>query len=604
LTASSKDSDLKRRLDLARVHLRLGPGLPDLFGSEKSFHPPIGKHWAPDGPVRGYYIDFRVKVGDPTWPPPWFDTRERQYHVSTAQWGLGAYEHYLCGAGDEYLTGARGAADVLVEIQDRDDPGAGGWTHLMDMPHTFPLRSPWLSGMAQGEGASLLVRMYLETGDERYAEAARLALLPMRTPVAEGGVLATMDGQEILEEYPTAVPSAVLNGTIFALWGFHDVGRGLGDAQAAEDFERLTTSLATLIERYDTGYWSRYDLYPHAMVNLATPSYHLLHIRQLTALDQLSHRPELTRVVERFVAYRENRSNKARAITAKVAFRLRTPRNRLLARRGVQAGGEGGASGSDVLVLCYHAVSPTWPADLSIAPELLRKHLRHLVSRGYAGVTFSDAVAAAREGRAGKFVAVTFDDGYRSVLDLALPILTEVGMDGTLFVPTDHIGSAKPMTWPGIEQWLGTEHERELLPLSWAEVAALHDAGWEIGSHTCSHPRLSRISAAELHRELTASKARCEGELGECESIAYPYGDYNPAVVDAAAKAGYSSAATLPEGMPPAAALAWPRVGIYNNDDMRTFRIKVSPAIRRLRGTGAWPRAASALRAVKRKAAG
>ncbi len=265
------------------------------------------------------------------------------------------------------------------------------------------------------------------------------------------------------------------------------------------------------------------------------------------------------------------------------------------------SGGGRTAGGGDVLVLCYHAVSPTWPADLSIAPQLLEQQLRYLAAKGYRGVTFSEAVAWSG---GGKVVAVTFDDGYRSVLELAAPILRDVGMPGTLFVPTDWIGTERPMSWPGIEQWSGGEHERELIPMSWPEVERLRDAGWEIGSHTKSHPKLSQIPPEQQAEELGESRRRCEQMLGACESIAYPYGDHDEAVLAAAAAAGYSAAATLPAGAPPPAPLAWPRIGIYVNDDMRSFRLKVSPLVRRARGSSAWPLVADGLRSLKRRMAG
>jgi peptidoglycan/xylan/chitin deacetylase (PgdA/CDA1 family) len=256
--------------------------------------------------------------------------------------------------------------------------------------------------------------------------------------------------------------------------------------------------------------------------------------------------------------------------------------------------------GDDALVLCYHAVSPTWPADLSISPERLRAHLAYLVDRGYRGVTFADLVA----GGGGKRVAVTFDDGYRSVIELARPILAEFGLPGTLFVPTDWIGTEKPMAWEGIEQWLGGEHEAELIPMGWDEVRELRDGGWEIGSHTRSHPKLSQIDPARRAAELAESKAVCEAELGACTTIAYPYGDHDDAVDAAAGAAGYAAAATLPAGAPPAKPLAWPRIGIYNHDDMRAFRLKVSPTVRRARGSAAWPAVAGGVRSLKRRVAG
>ena len=599
LTDPKPSAEFKRRVKALRYRLRLGPGAPNTIGSEASFNPPIGHNWSPGAAIRGYYIDFRLKPEGPQWPPPWMEPPEGQFGVTYAQWGLGAYERFLDGEGEEWLAAARTAADHIVARLVDGGRLDGAWQHLEAMPHTFRLDPPWLSAMAQGECASLLTRIHLETGDELYGDAARRALKTLRLPVADGGTLAEIDGRPFLEEYPTAVPSAVLNGAIFAIWGLHDVGRGLADADAMAFFEETTTALAELMPRYDAGYWSRYDLYPHPLPNLATPAYHLLHINQLTALNQLAPRPRLAAAAGRFEEYRGSDAKRRRAIAEKIAFRLAVPRNRFLAHRmpTPKATRQGA---DDALVLCYHALSETWPADLSIAPERLRAHLRFLADRGYRGVTFSDLVGG---GQPGKVVAVTFDDGYRSVIDLAAPILAELGWPGTLFVPTDHIGSERPMAWPGIEQWLGTEHEGELVPMGWDEVRRLRESGWEIGSHTCSHPRLTQIPAEELTRELIESRRICAAELGDCESIAYPYGDHDAGVVAATEAAGYVAAATLPDGVPPPTPLAWPRIGIYNNDDLRTFRLKVSPAVRRARGSAVWPLAAGGLRAVKHRVA-
>ena len=605
LTETDSSTDLKQRFQALRYRLRLDPGAPNTFGSEGSFDPPIGAHWAPGEGIRGYYIDFKLKPESAEWPPFWLGPVEGQFHVATAQWGLGAYERYLDGEGEVWLELARKAAEHMLEVQQAGGPRDGGWLHRVAMPHTFHLEIPWLSAMVQGEGASLLTRLHLETGEERFADGALRALKTMELPVADGGTLAEFEGQPFLEEYPTEVPSCVLNGGIFAIWGFYDVGRGLDDSAAMESFERTTSGLAALASRFDTGYWSRYDLYPHPIANVATPAYHLLHIRQLTALNDLSPRPQLGPLIERFEAYRGKRANHLRATAEKVAFRIRVPRNPLLAkrllRREQKAPAASKSRGSDVLVLCYHAVSQTWPADLSIAPQLLAEQLRYLTGKGYRGVTFSEAVAG---GTGGKLVAVTFDDGYRSVLELALPILQGLGIPGTLFVPTDYIGSEEPMSWPGIEQWTGGPHERELIPMSWPEVEQLRDAGWEIGSHTRSHPKLTQISPVQLTVELADSRRRCAEMLGECAAIAYPYGDHDDTVVAATGAAGYTAAATLPDDVPPPTPLAWPRIGIYNNDDMRAFRLKVSPAVRRARGSAAWPLVAGSLRSLKRRMSG
>lgn len=238
----------------------------------------------------------------------------------------------------------------------------------------------------------------------------------------------------------------------------------------------------------------------------------------------------------------------------------------------------------DLLTLCYHAVSPSWPAALSVTPDALERQLAALVRRGYRGARFTDALSGKVEGRV---VVITFDDNYRSVLELAKPLLDAHGYPGTLFVPTDWPDAAGPMRWQGVDEWLGTPHEHELSPLTWPELRELADAGWEIGSHTCSHPHLPELDDAALAHELGASRARIEAELGRrCASLAYPYGSADDRVVDATREAGYLVAGTIPRVLSSPRPLVWPRAPIYHGDDMRRFRAKASPWLRRLRASG------------------
>jgi peptidoglycan/xylan/chitin deacetylase (PgdA/CDA1 family) len=236
---------------------------------------------------------------------------------------------------------------------------------------------------------------------------------------------------------------------------------------------------------------------------------------------------------------------------------------------------------SDVLVLCYHAVSADWEADLSVAPDALDRQLGILRRRGYRGATFSRAIV---EPPGRRTVAVTFDDAYRSVISLARPILDRHGFPGSVYVPTALAGAERPMSWPGIDRWIGTPHEHELTPMSWDELGELANTGWEIGSHTRTHPHLTQLGDDELQRELGDSRKECEDELGlPCDTIAYPYGDVDERVVAAARSAGYRHAAALPGRWHTPRPLEWPRVGVYQADSPWRFRLKASAAARRMR---------------------
>lgn len=243
---------------------------------------------------------------------------------------------------------------------------------------------------------------------------------------------------------------------------------------------------------------------------------------------------------------------------------------------------------NDVLVLCYHAVSPDWTAALSVTPEALGAQLRTLVRAGWRGATFGDAVTRPPWRRT---LAVTFDDAFASVLDRAYPILSALDLPATVFAPTAFISAHRGrLEWPGIDMWTGTENDAELDCMSWDELRFLADHGWEIGSHTRTHPHLTELDDETLHWELNASREECSAGMGmPCETLAYPYGAVDPRVAEAAAAAGYTVAAALSSSLRPSGFHRWPRVGIYHDDHMLRFRLKVDRTVRRIRATRMWP---------------
>jgi peptidoglycan/xylan/chitin deacetylase (PgdA/CDA1 family) len=251
-----------------------------------------------------------------------------------------------------------------------------------------------------------------------------------------------------------------------------------------------------------------------------------------------------------------------------------------------------------VVVLCYHAVSEEWPAQMAVTPARFEQQLRSLVDRGYEGATFTEAVLSPPHRRT---LAVTFDDGFRSVLELAFPVLDRLGLPATLFVPTDLVGSDRPMSWAGLGGWLAGAHAAELLPLDWDELRRLASAGWEIGSHTRTHPRLTTLTDEELGEQLTVSRARLEQELGvPCRSLAYPFGEADERVVAAAREAGYEAAGGLPTSFRHASALTWPRTGVWRGDGGLTFRVKVARPVLALQRTPAFRALDHPRRALKR----
>jgi peptidoglycan/xylan/chitin deacetylase (PgdA/CDA1 family) len=238
------------------------------------------------------------------------------------------------------------------------------------------------------------------------------------------------------------------------------------------------------------------------------------------------------------------------------------------------------------LVFCYHALSERWDAPLSVRPDRFVRQIRLVLSRGYRPVTFSEITQAPHD--AGLF-AVTFDDAFRSVYTLAAPVLRQLGVPGTIFVPTEPVEAGRPLAWEGTAHWLQTAWASELVPMSWSELRELADGGWEIGSHTKTHPHLPALVSEELAAQLAGSKSLCERRMERpCTSLAYPSGDTDARVVAAARNAGYESAAALPGDFARHDPLSWPRIGVYHRDDDRRFRLKISSKVLRLRTGAVW----------------
>lgn len=241
---------------------------------------------------------------------------------------------------------------------------------------------------------------------------------------------------------------------------------------------------------------------------------------------------------------------------------------------------------SDRLVLGYHGISPTWPSPLAVTPKRFRAQLRLLARRGYRACGFTELV---EESARGRLLAITFDDAYMSIVEHALPIMRELGMVGTVFVPTGRLDGEKPMRWSGIENWTDSVYSDEVRGLSWDALRGLADEGWEIASHTITHALLPALDDAALARELTDSREAVSKQIGRpCTSLAYPYGIADERVARAAAACGYSAATVLTSSLAGAGRFTYPRVGVFLEDSTPRFALESLPLARRLRATAAW----------------
>lgn len=221
-------------------------------------------------------------------------------------------------------------------------------------------------------------------------------------------------------------------------------------------------------------------------------------------------------------------------------------------------------------MLCYHAISSTWPDELAVEPASFERQLRWLTRVGYTPVDAEAAAAGRRRG-----LHVTFDDAYRNVVD-ALPALERLGVPATVFACSGFADSGRALDVPELTSRI-RGYEDDAATLDWPALRELAGRGVEIGSHTVTHAHLPRLSDAELRRELAESRQRLEDELGRpCRWLAYPYGEHDRRVRAAAESAGYAAAFALRSS----ARSRWavPRVDLYRGDSLIRAALKVSPA--------------------------
>jgi peptidoglycan/xylan/chitin deacetylase (PgdA/CDA1 family) len=246
-----------------------------------------------------------------------------------------------------------------------------------------------------------------------------------------------------------------------------------------------------------------------------------------------------------------------------------------------------------VTILCYHAVDPTWRSPLAVRPEEFDAQIGWLASKFDVLPLDQAAARLDRRYRLPKGVAaITFDDGFRSVLDHALPVLRRHGVPATVFVV------AETLTPEGrAVDWVDTPPPEPLQTLTLDEVRELEDAGVSIGSHSYSHRVLTSLSEAECEADLRRSRELLEDLLGhEVPFLAYPRGFHDDKVRRAAAAAGFRNSFTLPEDREDVGPQAVPRVGIYPGNGVRSMRLKTDRRYLRFRAGRAYPWIRMALR--------
>ncbi|HEY0072286.1 MAG TPA: polysaccharide deacetylase family protein [Chloroflexia bacterium] len=229
--------------------------------------------------------------------------------------------------------------------------------------------------------------------------------------------------------------------------------------------------------------------------------------------------------------------------------------------------------GSGVPILLYHRIVPRRdPADPKYALTLgrFKAQMRLLRLLGYRTLSLKALVDCHHSGRfpAPRSVVVTFDDGYRDNAAAARYMLANA-QSGTIFLVTGRMGCDRDWSLEG--------HRRMPL-LTWDEVRALKQAGFEFGSHTRTHPNLSTVEAREACEEIDTARADVVRELGDDDHLfAYPYGGSSPAARTCVANAGYRAACGVRRGLSDMHDDLYylKRITVYGDENLLSFAVRV-----------------------------
>ncbi len=167
-------------------------------------------------------------------------------------------------------------------------------------------------------------------------------------------------------------------------------------------------------------------------------------------------------------------------------------------------------------------------------------------------------------------IIITFDDGFDSMLDNALPVLQKYDIPSTVFIVSDRIDDTN--------DWMHARGFPRRRLLSRPQLLELQDAGVKIGSHTRTHDRLTEISKDKIDDEVGSSKKILEDILGgEVAHFAYPYGLFNVEAREAVIRAGYRAACSTRSGFNrlDIDRFTLRRIEVYGTDSLQSFKRKL-----------------------------
>ena len=205
------------------------------------------------------------------------------------------------------------------------------------------------------------------------------------------------------------------------------------------------------------------------------------------------------------------------------------------------------------LVLLYHHITPA--DDSEVSPVSFQKQLNLLLDQNYRIFPLSQYFNADENDKA---AFITFDDGYHTIYEYALPILKEMNLPAAVFLITDYIND-----W---NQW--EKHRPRANHLTDAQIDELCSLGWEMHSHTAAHENFETLSTGAIHQDVhRATKCLRRWNTGEL-FCAYPYGRSEPRLIEALKQAGYTGAFIAQSTWPQVDPYRIPRLPVTENTSL------------------------------------
>jgi len=160
-------------------------------------------------------------------------------------------------------------------------------------------------------------------------------------------------------------------------------------------------------------------------------------------------------------------------------------------------------------ILTYHSLDSSGSV-ISTAPEKFRLQMRNLFDASFTVIKLRDLVGRIHENRElpEKSVAITFDDGFQSVYDVALPVLKDYGYPATVFLVTSFCG--KNNRWFGLPDSIPSFDL-----LTWNQISKMREEQIEFGVHTATHPDLTKLGASQMTDEIIGARQMLQEQTGE-----------------------------------------------------------------------------------------